>query len=437
MTDHLSYERKVLLLALGGGLSAVVIALLVLWLGDFTPKVQWTLTTLLLTTWIGFGFATRERIVRPLQTLSNLIAALAEGDFSIRARHAWSDEALGLAYFEVNQLTELLRHQRLGAVEATALLQKVMEEIDAAIFAFDGDSRLRLVNRAGAKLLGRSEVDLLDHPASELRLDDLLTGETPRLIEATYPGATGRWELRRGQFRQKGREHALLVLSDLSRTLREEERQAWKRLVRVLGHEINNSLAPIKSLSDSAAKIVAQQDGPEWKDDVARSLEVIGARADALVRFMQSYARLARLPPPQRQPLNVHAWVSRVAALDTRVPIDVQAGPDVTIHADSDQLDQLLINLLANATDAALETDGGVRTRWGVKSSHLELEIEDDGPGIAESTNLFVPFYTTKPRGTGIGLVLSRQIAEAHGGTLTLANREAGGGCRVVVTLPL
>ena len=312
-----------------------------------------------------------------------------------------------------------------------------MEEIDVAIFAFDGGNHLRLVNRAGAKLLGRSEIDVLDHPASELRLDDLLTGETPRLIEATYTGATGRWELRRGQFRQEGREHALLVLSDLSRTLREEERQAWKRLVRVLSHEINNSLAPIKSLSNSAAKLVAQHDGPEWQDDVARSLEVIGARADALVRFMQSYARLARLPPPERKPLDVDAWVRRVAALDTRVPVDVQAGPDVTIHADSDQLDQLLINLLANATDAALETGGAVRTRWGVKNSHLELEIEDDGPGITETTNLFVPFYTTKPRGTGIGLVLSRQIAEAHGGTLTLANREDGGGCRVVVTLPL
>ena len=437
MTNHLSYERKVVLLALSGGLPAVVIALLVLWMGDFTPKVQWTLTTLVLSAWIGFGFATRERIVRPLQTLSNLIAALAEGDFSIRARHAWSDEALGLAYLEVNQLTEILRHQRLGAVEATELLHKVMQEIDVAVFAFDGGKKLKLVNRAGAKLLGRPGPELLGQAAADLRLDALLTGNAPRLIEATYPGGTGRWELRRGQIRQEGREHDLLVLSDLSRTLREEERQAWKRLVRVLSHEINNSLTPIKSLSDSAGKIVAQHGDGEWQDDVARSLEVIGARADALVQFMQSYARLARLPPPQREAVDVHQWIHRVAALDTRIPIDVVEGPDVTVQADSAQLDQLLINLLANATDAALETDGGVRARWNVQNSNLELQVEDDGPGIAETANLFVPFYTTKPRGTGIGLVLSRQIAEAHGGTLTLANREDGSGCQVTVRIPL
>ena len=207
--------------------------------------------------------------------------------------------------------------------------------------------------------------------------------------------------------------------------------------MRVLSHEINNSLTPIKSLSDSAAKIVAQHEGPEWKDDVARSLAVIGARADALVRFMQAYARLARLPPPQLEPLNVNKWIHRIAELDARVPVEIVGGPDITIHADSAQLDQMLINVLANATDAALETGGAVRTQWTETNSHLELRIEDDGPGISDTANLFVPFYTTKPRGTGIGLVLSRQIAEAHGGTLNLANREDGPGCRATVRLPL
>jgi signal transduction histidine kinase len=247
----------------------------------------------------------------------------------------------------------------------------------------------------------------------------------------------GRWELRRSTFRQEGKPHELVVLSDLSRTLREEERQAWKRLVRVLSHEINNSLAPIRSVSQSLQdRLGRAEPGADLAEDLARGLEVIGGRAEALIRFMQSYARLARLPAPVRRPVRVDEWVRRIAKLETRLDVEIVDGTPGTVLADGDQLDQALINLITNAVDAALESGGGVRVGWVWRQGYLDVWIEDGGPGLADTANLFVPFFTTKPKGTGIGLVLSRQIAEGHGGSLTLENRDGEQGCVARLRLP-
>jgi len=305
----------------------------------------------------------------------------------------------------------------------------VMSEIDVAVFAFDDAGRLRLANRAGERLLAQPAERLLGRTAEQVGLANSLEGTSPRTMDVTFPGGAGRWEVRRGPFRQDGRPHTLLVLADVSRTLREEELQAWQRLVRVLSHEINHSLAPIKSITGSLAALLERRPRPaDADDDLRRGLAVIGGRSEALVRFMSAYARLARLPAPNRVPLDVGTWVRRVAALETRMPVTVVEGPPVIVRADGDQLDQLLINLVRNAVDASLETRGGVRIRWSRQNGALALMVEDDGPGIANAANLFVPFFTTKPQGSGIGLVLCRQIAEAHGGTLSLENRAAGRG---------
>ena len=432
------YERRILLLALLVGLPGAAVSMGLVWGGDYSPKVQWTLTTLVLGFWLGLAFTLRERVVRPLQTLSNMLAALREGDFSIRARGASSDDALGLAFLEVNTLGETLRQQRLGALEATALLRTVMAEIDVAVFAFDEEQTLRLVNRGGERLLDQPAERLLGRTALALGLTDCLNGDSARTVDASFRGGTGRWELRRSTFRQNGRPHQLLVLSDLSRALREEERQAWQRLIRVLGHEINNSLTPIRSLAGSLQDMLQYQaSGEEWVDDFRQGLGIIAGRSESLSRFMASSALLARLPRPQLQALDVGNWVRRVVPLERRLPVEVVPGPEVVIQADGDQLDQLLINLVRNAADASLETRGGVRVGWRRAGEALELWIEDDGLGIADTANLFVPFFTTKPNGSGIGLALSRQIAEAHGGTLSLENRRDGRGCVARVKLPV
>jgi nitrogen fixation/metabolism regulation signal transduction histidine kinase len=380
----------------------------------------------------------RNKVVFPLQTLSNLLAALREGDYSLRARGANPYDALGEIMIEVNALGETLREQRLGAMEATALLRTVMSEIDVAVFAFDGAQRLRLINRAGERLLAKSADHALGRSAVELGLRECLDSDTDATLPMAFPGGTGRWAVRRSTIWERGLPHQLLVLTDLSRALREQERQAWQRIIRVIGHELNNSLAPIKSISGSLERLLTREPRPnDWQDDMQRGLTVITARAEALSRFMTAYSQLARLPRPQPTPFEVGTWIRRAAGLETRLPVAIVAGPPVTIQADADQLEQLLINLIRNATDAALETLGGVRVGWSQTAAQLEVWVEDDGPGLSNTANLFVPFFTTKPGGTGIGLVLCRQIAEAHDGSLTLENRPDGRGCVARLRLPL
>jgi PAS domain S-box-containing protein len=387
---------------------------------------------------VGTAFAVRARVVRPLQTLSNLLAALREGDYSIRARGAGGEDALGLAFAEVNAIGTPLREQRLGALEAGALLRTVMEEIDVAVVAVDGDRRVRLANRAAERMLGAAAAQLLGRDARDVGLGACLEGPPRRVIEALFP-AGGRWELRRSTFRQGGHPLQLLVLSDLSRTLREEERQVWQRLVRVLSHEINNSLAPIQSIADSLRRILGRRPRPADADaDLSEGLEVIASRSESLGRFMASYARMARLPQPRLAPLDVALWVRRVAGLEKRVPVIVRPGESLVIRADGDQLDQLLINLVGNAADATLEGRGGMVTvSWATENGRLTVLVEDEGPGLPETANLFVPFFTTKRQGSGIGLVLSRQIAEAHGGRLTLENRRERTGAAARLELPV
>ncbi len=433
-----AHDRRVVLLALGAAIPGIVTALAILWTGDYSSKVRWTLTVLIVLTWLGFTQALRERVIRPLQTVSNLLAAMREEDFSIRARGARGDDPLGEVLIEVNALAETLREQRLGALEATALLSRVMEEIAVAVFAFDGDGALQLVNRFGERLLGQPEPRLRGRRAEELGLKAFLEEGAPQILEAGFPGGAGRWEIRRSAFRQGGAPHRLLVLADVSRPLREEERQAWQRLIRVLGHELNNSLAPIQSIAGSLQKLSSEPEPPaDWRADLRQGLSIIASRAEALSRFTTAYAKLARLPPPRPAPVAVDALVRRAAGLETRLPVGVIPGPALVLEADSDQLDQLLINLVRNATDAALETQGGVALGWKRTGPRLEIWVADDGPGLPNTTNLFVPFFTTKPGGSGIGLVLSRQIAEAHGGTLTLENRKGHRGCIAWLRLPL
>jgi PAS domain S-box-containing protein len=423
---------------LAAGLPAVVLALVLLIRDDYSTKVTWTWGTLVVGCWLILSLVVRERVVRPLQTLSNMLAALREGDFSLRARSSMSDDALALALLEVNTLGNTLQAQRLGAMEATALLRTVMAEIDAAIFAFDSEGKLRLVNRAGERLLGVPIERLLSRTADALGLAAFLTGDSPRVHDLVFPGRSGRWEVRRTTFRQDGRPHTLVVMSDLSKTLREEELLAWQRLVRVLSHEINNSLTPIKSIAGSLLSLLDRSPRPPDADeDLRGGLGIIGTRSEALSRFMSAYALLARLPAPRPGPVDVGLWARRAAGLETRVPVQVSAGPPLTIQADGDQLDQLLINLVRNAADASIETGGGVSVSWTRQNGHVDLEVVDDGPGLATTANLFVPFYTTKPSGSGIGLVLCRQIAEAHGGVLSLENRPDKHGCVARLKLPV
>jgi two-component system, NtrC family, nitrogen regulation sensor histidine kinase NtrY len=438
--SRLSHDQIVFVYALLGGAPAVLTVMLALWLSEsYSAKVQWTLSLVICSSWLGFALALRSRVVRPLQTMANLLSALREGDFSIRARGARTEDALGDVLSEINSLSSVLQEQRLGALEATALLRTVMEEIDVSIFAFDAMSTLRLVNRAGQQLLGQPAERILGRSAAEMGMAECLEGSESRVLSISkFPGAAGRWGMRRTAFREGGRPHVLVVIADLSQALRAEELKAWQRLVRVLGHELNNSLAPIKSIAGSLSSMLRRPNrAHDWEDDMRSGLDVIESRAEGLTRFMQAYARLARLPAPTLASCEISSLVQRVVALEQRHGVRIISGPPLQFSCDAAQVEQLLINLVKNAVDAVSETQGTVSLGWRKLDGFVEVFVEDEGPGLANPGNLFVPFFTTKPQGSGIGLVLCRQIAENHGGSLKLENRSDRPGCIATLQLPV
>ncbi len=433
-------EHAVVRSVLLGGLPALAAALWLLWTGDTSTELRWTLTLFLPALWIGAAMNAYTRTVRPLQLLVNLLGALREGDYSLRGAGARGGDLLGDVMGEVNELGETLHRQRLAAVEASALLSNVLGEIEVAIFAFDDDDELRLVNRAGASLIGSVPDALIGCTADEIGLAEYLGGSPARTLDQVFPGATGRWELRRSEFRQDGRPHRLIVIGDVTRALREEEKLAWQRIVRVLSHEINNSLAPIQSIARSVRRILEKElVQSDRVADVEEGLDVIANRSESLAKLMSEYARLARMPAPKPRPMRIASLVEGIAELEPRLAVQVrppEQAADVVISADRAQLEQALINLLRNATDASLETAGAVTIRWRTDSRHVVIVIEDEGRGLDSTANLFVPFFTTKPTGSGIGLALSRQIVEAHGGSLQLENRRDRRGVRATIRLP-
>jgi two-component system nitrogen regulation sensor histidine kinase NtrY len=434
----LGLERRVRLYAWLAGLPGSVAFLVFVWTGNLQSGTRWALTILIGLFWIGFAAASGGLVTFPLRTLSNVLAAIREGDFSIRARGARRNDSLGEVFRELNALVDNLHEQRLGAMEASTLLRTLVDEIDVAVFSFDNAGRLRLANRAGERLLGRRREQILGWSASDLALDECLQGDSPRIVSKTFPEKAGRWEIRRGVFRQDGLAHRLVVVSDISRALRDEERQTWRRLIRVMGHELNNSLAPLKAVAESLRDLLSRSELPEdWREDMRSGLALIASRAEALSRFVDGYARLAKLPSPRPAALDVSSWVHRVAGLEQRLPVCVVDGPALAIQADAGQLEQVLINLIRNAVDASLETGGGVLVEWTRDGDSLEVFVRDEGPGLSNPGNVFIPFFTTKPGGSGIGLVLSREIAEAHGGSLELENRQPGPGVEARLQLPV
>jgi len=432
---HLELTLAVLVLA--GALPALVLAGIWLWRSSLPSEARWTLAVLVAVACVLAAAAARTVVERSLLLIASLLAALREGDYSIRGPSAPAGSALAHVMREVNDLGSTLQRQRAEAMESTALLTHVMEQIAVAVVAFDPANTVLFANRAAEQLVGRAGPELIGTPAAALGFDEYLAGEARRLVERTFGGRRGRYEIRRAQFYRDGRPHHLLVLVELSQALREEEQAAWQRIVRVLSHEINNSLTPIKSIANSLNRIVQRAAGFDRRVEVESGLALIEERSGALSRFLRSYAQLARLPKPQPAPVNVAALINRIIELEHRVPVLVRPSPSVPLIADSDQIEQLFINLVRNAVEASLETGGSVVIGWRQVGAWLELSVDDDGKGLPETTNLFVPFFTTKPHGTGIGLALSRQIAEAHQGSVTLENRSPGPGCRATVRLPV
>jgi two-component system, NtrC family, nitrogen regulation sensor histidine kinase NtrY len=454
------FERRIRTLCLFIATPGFVLAAILLWRAKFSGTMITVLLGVVALLSLLAAGVLMEEIIRPLQTLANVVSALRESDYSFRARGSRHHDSLGELALEINVFADMLQNQRLGELEATALLRRVISSMDAPVLAFDPEHRLRLINPAAELIFHLSEERALGSSAEELQLADLIDQPDRGIMVLAGKGYPVHWMIRKSSFRQRGIPHTLLVLSDVSIALREQERDAWQRLIRVIGHEINNSLTPIKSIAGSLrswihvnplkAQTIETLAADNDVFSLDRGLKIIENRAESLNRFIQAYRQLAQLPPPALQPVLLHSLIERAVALETRVAVWLKPGPEIVLQLDPDQMEQLVINLLRNAAEAALarfpepSSTGNisrevpeVTVTWRPSPHSVVILIQDNGIGLTNPSNLFVPFYTTKPGGSGIGLALARQICEAHGGVLQVANRADGPGCEAEIRLPL
>ncbi len=447
---RLKYEQRIHIWLAVLALPAVVCTGALVWERSHSPLIAFAAAFAVAILWAAAVVYFFEQLIRPLQTLASVVAALREDDFSFRARGARRGDSLGDLALEINALAATLQNQRSSARDALTLVERVMTSMQSPVLAFDNSGSLRLLNPAAESAFSLQRRSAIGLSATELNLTSLLHAEDEALyssaISSHNDSPQTRWAVRRTTFRLQGFPHTLLVLSDVAAALREEERLAWQRLIRVLSHEINNSLTPIKSLAGSLRTRL--QDIPETDSAFAsleldRGLKVIEERAASLNRFLQAYQQLTRLPTPKLQLLSFGPLLEQVAHLETRAPVEIRPGTPVQVLVDPDQLQQLLINLLRNAAEAAISPEAAgsssphVLISWTVASSQVTLQIRDNGPGLMNPANLFVPFYTTKPEGSGIGLVLAQQIASAHKGSITLFNNSDDAGCTAELRLPI
>ncbi|MDY1548780.1 sensor histidine kinase [Luteibacter sahnii] len=387
----------------------------------------------------GMGIMARilgRHLLFTLDTVFALLASLREGDYGLRGHEPKGPSPLQGLVAHVNLLSDDLRAGRRKRTEASRLLGKTLVALNSAVFVIDDEHRLRLVNPAGRRLLAGDRGGLIGQDVARLGLEPVLAVPDDTILQHQFATASGRWAVRRAVWHSEGREHTMVMLHDLSAALSEEERRAWQRLLRVLSHELNNSLTPIGSLAESLTVMLDIEDDDGSKDVLREGLDAIGRRAGSLARFLSGYGRLARLPPLQQRIFRLDESLARLARLEHRLAIDVTGTAPVTIRGDEDQLGQAFINLLRNAVEATLDTGGRVWIDWRVDIEQIVVCIVDEGIGLPTSDGLFVPFFTTKPQGSGIGLTLTRLIVEAHGGQVDLVPRREGPGAVANVRLP-
>lgn len=384
----------------------------------------------------GMGFLAGHRLLATLGSAFDLLLALREGDYGLRAHMRPGCDPLQPLLADINALSDELRALRRKRSEASRFFGKSLAALRDPVFVIDDQNRLILVNRAGRRLIGAGHTTVTGQDIAALGLSEPLSAPDETILSWHFAAASGRWAVRRAAWYTEGRENTFLMLHDLSAALGEEERYAWQRLIRVLSHELNNSLTPIGSLASSLHDMMDGQ-SPVSHDDLRQGLEVISRRSASLGRFLGGYGRLARLPPPRPIPFRLDLAIERLARLEKRSYVQVMGGEPLTVVGDEDQLEQAFVNLLRNAVEAALPGAGGVRVNWRSDGGRVRVEIENDGPALPDSGALFVPFFTTKPDGSGIGLSLTRLIIEAHAGTVDLDNRPDGTGVVATVRLPL
>ena len=385
------------------------------------------------------SYSIYQKISYQFRSISNLLEALIQGDYALRARSDQSGGALDELVSAMNDLAQGMSQQRWESVESQLLLRTIIEHIDVAIIALTQNNQIRFSNPAADHLLQLHNPSSNQQLLQQLAFVQELTSGCHQLVELSLGYQQGRFNVYIEEFRDAGKQHKLLFITDMRSLLRTEERKAWQDLIRVISHEINNSLSPIASISQTLKRLIERDArGETLAEDLREGLHIISERAIGLSQFVESYKQLAKLPEPQIQPLAIRPLVEKIIALFNHTAIEIETETNFTLQLDPIQFEQVLINLIKNAVEATALTNPSsiIKIRWAVSHQFFKLDICDQGSGISNPNNLFVPFYSTKKQGSGIGLVLSRQIIEAHNGRLTLSNQDSGG-CCASIELPV
>jgi len=375
----------------------------------------------------------KQRVLAVFLASNSVLESITDADAGLRmgpARGVLAEHARLL-----NQLAEQISNQRLLSTEQHLLLQKVSQHIAVGIIAVDSEHRILLMNPAAELLFQTSFERWRGWPLQQLGMEPELQQIAPRLVRLVVGQQQKQVYVVTEQYLNQGQQQYLIFITDVQQLLYEQERQAWQKLLRVLSHEVNNSLTPICAISQGLSKQLQQQSSFD-SAQLTEGLLVINERAQGLNLFMRSYQQLSSLPPPVKQPVELLTLVGAISGLFAgRVRL---LGPAVGLFADPTQLQQVLVNLVKNALEATADPAASpVEIDWHTQGRLLILTIADRGCGIENPDNLFVPFYSTKATGSGIGLVLSRQIARNHGGDLQLLNRQPGPGAQSRLLLPL
>ncbi len=438
----ITFENKLLYLALLIGFIPSACLIIALCFLPFSLAAKILLMFFILVIVIYGAFFIRQKVVFQLRTSANLIESMNCGDHSVRARQDHSGGVLNEFNQTFNKLSESLAQQRLLTKEHQILLNKVISQIDVAIIAIDNKSGISLMNPNAEKLFKCRFEEVENWPVSTLGLQNIIAGEHRKVVEFEIEHAKKKVYIYTDEYFENGVKHKLIFITDIQSILRDEEYLVWQKLLRVLSHEINNSLAPIASISETLTRLLKQPITQnyfeqELKADVQDGLSVITERANSLNNFIKRYQELTKLPLPDKKLVNLSSLINTVIALFGDSIITAN-GPKLMVYADESQVQQVLINLVKNALQAMHgEQDGVLSIVWVKDEKLINIKLTDQGTGISNLDNIFVPFYTTKEQGSGIGLVLSRQIINNHGGDLTLANRTEQQGVEATITLPI
>jgi len=434
---RIATDLRVLLLVLS---TLVPISVLGVWVhseSDWPLSAQLLIAALVVAWILLVATSVRSELLRHVRTLSNIVESIRKNDYSMKGARAREPGELAELYRQVNELTNSLAASRQGEQELLDILDKIVSQINVAIVVCDADDRIRLVNRLASALLRTHAEELVGIDLAATPLAKLPVSSEPRLLDFRFPGAEGRWQVSQHYYHHQGRASRILFIADLKQVLSDEEIAAWQRLIRVISHEVNNSLTPITSLCQTLTNILDKPDSARYADDVRQSLRVIAERANGLREFIGVYARLARLPEPQKVLFPVTNLVDKLRGFFAGKPLEIAPFPAITLFGDPVHLEQALINLVKNGLEANPADASPIQLTCHVENGTCEFLVADRGPGISNPANLFVPFYTTKSEGAGVGLVLCRQIAAKHNGQVTLVNRTDGPGAVAKLVLPL